>query len=56
MAKTNPARRTSEIAVSENLRAIFEDIADQPVPPRLMDLVEALEEKRLHEQGRGEDL
>jgi hypothetical protein len=55
MAKTHPAHRTREIAVSEDLRALFDEIADQPVPPRLIDLVEALEEKRRHQEGCGDD-
>lgn len=55
MAKNESGRTDAEAALTDQLRAMFDSIAEQPVPGKLMDLVEALEEKRRYREDSGED-
>jgi hypothetical protein len=55
MSKANPAHRASEAAVCEDLRDMFDQIADQPVPTRLIDLVDALEEMQRFQEACNDD-
>jgi hypothetical protein len=48
--KGDVPRIETEAELSEQLRAMFDEIADQPVPSKLLDLVEALEEKRRYQE------
>lgn len=56
MAKKQSVHRDAEAALTEQLRTMFDTIAEQPVPGRLMELVEALEEKRRHREETGDDV
>jgi hypothetical protein len=56
MAKMESVRRDVEATLTEQLRAMFDLIAEQPAPSRLIDLVEALEEKRRHREESGDEL
>lgn len=55
MANKESVHRDAEAALTEQLRVMFDTIADQPVPAKLMDLVEALEEKRRYREESGDD-
>lgn len=46
MAKDDNAGREAEAALSGQLKAMFDAISGQPVPEKLLELVDALEEKR----------
>ena len=46
MAKDDNARGEAEAALSGQLKAMFDAISGQPVPEQLLELVDALEEKR----------
>lgn len=56
MAKNESVHRDAEAALKEQLRAMFDQIAEQPVPGRIVDLVEALEEKRRYHEDSADDL
>lgn len=56
MAKKESVHTEAEAVLTEQLRAMFDSIAEQPVPGRMMDLVEALEEKRRYREESGDDL
>jgi hypothetical protein len=56
MAKNESVHRDAEAALTEQLRAMFDSIAEQPVPGKLMDLVEALEEKSRCSDGSADEL
>lgn len=58
MAKEDMARRRAEAAhaiVGGQLRAMFEKVASQPVPEHLIELADALEEKRRREAERDQE-
>ncbi len=55
MAKMESVPKDAEAALTQQLRNMFESVAEQPVPGKLMDLVEALEEKRRYLEDAGED-
>jgi hypothetical protein len=55
MSKQEAAPSETEAAVAERLQAMFDDVAAQPTPSWLMDLVEALEEKRLYREKASEE-
>jgi hypothetical protein len=56
MAKKESVRRDAEAALTEQLRAMFDAIVEQPTPRKILDLVEALEEKRRDRDGSADDL
>ena len=56
MAKKESVHRDAEAALTEQLRAMFDTIAEQPVPGKIMDLVEALEEKRRFGEESADEL
>jgi hypothetical protein len=56
MAKNESVHGDAEAALTEQLRAMFDTIAEQPVPDKLMDLVEALEEKRRSSDESADEL
>ena len=56
MAKMESVRRDVEAALTEQLRAMFDSIAEQPAPGKLIDLVDALEEKRRYREEPGDEL
>jgi len=56
MAKKDTVHRDAEAALTEQLRNMFESIAEQPVPGKLLDLVDALEERRGDRETSAEDL
>jgi hypothetical protein len=55
MAKNKPVHGNAETALIEQLRAMYDAIAEQPVPGKIMDLVEALEEKRRYSDDPADD-
>jgi hypothetical protein len=54
-SKDGVPRVEAEAALSAQLRGMFDLIAEQPVPAKLVDLVDALEEKRRHQEGVEEE-
>jgi Anti-sigma factor NepR len=58
MTKRDTADGEAEAAlakVSGQLKEMFDVISDQPVPEHLLELVEALEEKRRYQQSKDEE-
>ena len=55
MAKMQSVHRDAEAALTDQLRTMFDAIAEQPVPGNLMELVEVLEDKRRHREDTGDD-
>jgi hypothetical protein len=56
MAKNESVHRDAEAALTEQLRAMFDSITEQPVSGKIMDLVEALEEKRRSSDEAADEL
>lgn len=58
MSKKDTACDEAEVALGEvggQLKAMFDKVADQPIPEHLIELVDALEEKRRHQQKLDEE-
>jgi anti-sigma factor ChrR (cupin superfamily) len=59
MGKRDTARERTEAAhaiVGGQLRAMFDKVASQPIPEPLLELVDALEEKRRREELRDPEI